>query len=293
MDSMSASGTASASITVGAGQKLAVTATPNTQFATVGQSVAFSIAVSDPNSNATITSTSVNFGDGSGPVSVQAGQNFLPHTFMGPGTFPVTVTATDSLGNTGTGTSSILVSGGGNQTVGNQYPYSNGYSPTSTGYVPGYTYNPATNSYVPTTGALNGASVSMAQGWSVVGGPTNTVITGNIGPLYTYQAADFAYQIVPSGSALIAGEGYWAYFGAPITDVLPLAPGQAASMQIPASHWVMIGDPGSGAATVSGVDFMVIFNPAANQYQQTTTVEPGQGAWAWSWNGGTARIQSS
>jgi PKD domain len=301
MDSTSASGTASASVTVGAGQKLSVTATPNTQFAAVGQPVAFSIAVSNPNTGATITSTTVNFGDGSASAAVPTGQNFVSHTFLAPGSFPVTATATDSLGNTGTGTSSVLVNGG-NPPINNGYPYPNGYAPgnyvaPNTGYVaPGTVYNPVTNSYVPTTGVIpptNGVTVSMAQGWSIVGGPSNTVIQGSDGPLYTYQGADSNYETVPPGSALIPGQGYWAYFATPSSEVLPLAPGQAISASIPAGHWVMIGNPGSGTATVSGVDFMVVFSTSAGQYQPTTSLQSGQGAWAWSWNGTTARIQST
>jgi PKD domain len=305
MDSTAASGTASASVSVGSGQKLSVTATPNTQFAGVGQPVAFSINVSNPNAGATITNTSVNFGDGSASVTVPASQNFVSHTFMAPGTFPVTATATDSLGNTGTGTSSILVGGGNppiNNAYPNGYPYPNSYAAgnyvaPNTGYVaPGTVYNPVTNSYVPTTGAIppaEGVTVSMAQGWSIVGGPSNTVIQGSDGPLYTYQGADSSYETVPPGSALIPGQGYWAYFGAPSTEVLPMAPGQASSLSIPAGHWVMVGNPGSGTATVSGVDYMVVFSTSAGQYQPTTSLQPGQGAWAWSWNGTTARIQST
>jgi hypothetical protein len=296
MDSTSASGTANASITVGAGQKLSVTATPNSQFAAVGQPVAFSIAVSNPNSGAMITSTSVNFGDGSASVTVPAGQSFVSHTYLSPGTFPVTATATDSLGNTGTGSSSILVNGG-NVPVANTYPYTNGYIAPGTGYVaPATTYNPVTNSDVPTTGAIppaNGVTISMAQGWSIVGGPANTVIQSSVGPLYTYQAADSSYEVVPPGSALVPGQGYWAYFGAPATDVIPLAPGQAASVPLPAGHWVMVGNPGSGAATVTGADYMVVFNTSVGQYQPTTSLQAGQGAWVWSWNGGTARVQSA
>jgi hypothetical protein len=305
MDTGGNSGTASASITVGAGQRITVSTTPNTSFAVVGQPVAFSVAVTDPNTSATITSTTINFGDGSGTATVPAGQTFVSHSFFGPGTFNVTSTATDSLGNTGTGSNSILVSGGGVLPVNgfngyNQYPYTGAYNGTNaygtTGYVaPTTTYNAATNSYATTSAALpsNGISVSMAQGWDIVGGPSGTVINGNVGPLYTYQAADTSYQIVPAGSTLVDGQGYWAYFAGPATDIIPLAAGQGLSVQLPASHFVMISNPGSGTATVMGADFMVVFNTATNQYQATTSLGPGQGAWVWSWNGGTARIQSS
>ena len=295
-DSQGGSGTANSSITVGGGGKLTVSATPNTTVAGVGQPVSFAIATTDPNTGASITQTTVNFGDGTGTVSVPAGQSSIVHPFALPGNFAVTATATDSSGATGTATTSILVNGAGIPVGANPYQY-NGYVAPGSGYVAAANsvYNPVTGTYTPTTGAAltNGVSVSMAQGWSIVGGPSGTVITGSVGPLYTYQGADSQYEIVPAGSALAPGEGYWAFFGGPATDVIPLAPGQGTSMQIPASHFVMISNPGSGTATVSGVDYMVVFNTATNQYQATTSLGPGEGAWVWSWNGGTARIQSS
>jgi hypothetical protein len=288
-DSAGGTGTANSSITVGGGGRLTVSATPNTSFAVVGQPVAFSVAVTDPNTSASITNATVNFGDGTGTATLPAGQTFVTHQFAAPGNFPVTVTATDSTGATGTNTTNVLVNGGA--VVGaNQNPYNNGYLATTNS-----TYNPVTGTYTPTTGAAltNGITVSMAQGWSIVGGPSGTVLTGNVGPLYTYQSADSQYEIVPTGSVLVPGQGYWAYFAGPASDVIPLAPGQGTSVQLPASHFVMISNPGSGTATVSGVDYMVVFNTTTNQYQATTSLAPGEGAWVWSWNGGSARIQSS
>ncbi|HTE85295.1 MAG TPA: PKD domain-containing protein, partial [Dehalococcoidia bacterium] len=185
-DNMGGTGTANASVTVGAGQKITVSATPNTTFAVVGQPVGFSVAVTDPNTSATITNTTVNFGDGSATVTVPAGQSFVQHPYFAAGTFAFTATSTDSIGNTGTANGSIFVSAGGGLPINgynpyNQYPYTGNYNGTNaygtTGYgttayvspttASGTYYNPATNSYVPTTSAApsNGISVSMAQGW--------------------------------------------------------------------------------------------------------------------------------
>jgi hypothetical protein len=131
----------------------------------------------------------------------------------------------------------------------------------------------------------------MPMGWGMVGGPAGTVISASTGPLYTYQAGDSAYETVSAGSPLIAGQGYWAYFGSAATGSIPLAPGQSASVQIPANHYVMIGNPGSGTATVTGVDALLVYT--SGQFQPATSLAPGQGGWAWSANGGTAIIKSA
>jgi len=141
--------------------------------------------------------------------------------------------------------------------------------------------------------ASGSVSVSMPTGWDLVGGPAGTVITGNTGPLYTYQGGDTAYETIPSGSTLTAGEGYWAYFGGPTTGSIPLASGQSITVQVPANHFVMIGNPGSGTATVTGVDSVLVYNAASGQFQAATSLAPGQGAWVWSASGGTATVQSS
>jgi hypothetical protein len=147
----------------------------------------------------------------------------------------------------------------------------------------------------PSTGALPGAgvSVSIPSGWAMVSGPAGTVVTGNNGPLLTYQGGDTAYESIPNGSPLVAGESYWAYFPSSVTNTIALAPGKSTTVQLPANRVVMIGNPGSGTATVTGADYVAVYNSATGQYQQSTTIGPGQGAWAWSANGGTATITSS
>jgi hypothetical protein len=127
----------------------------------------------------------------------------------------------------------------------------------------------------------------------MVSGPAGTVVNGNTGSLYTLQAGDTAYETIPSGSPLVAGESYWAYFSGAVTNTIASAPGKLTTIQLPANHAIMIGNPGSGTATVTGADYVAVFNPMTGQYQQSTTIGPGQGAWAWSANGGTATIASS
>ena len=137
-----------------------------------------------------------------------------------------------------------------------------------------------------------GISVSYRTGWNLVAGPTGTVVTGPIGTLYTFQAGDTSYETVPAGTQLKGGAGYWAYFTANVVSTVPLASAGSATVQLPAGQFVMIGNSGDSTARVSGADIVLVFDPSANSYSQTTSLAAGQGAWAVSNNGGTATIIS-
>jgi len=146
-----------------------------------------------------------------------------------------------------------------------------------------------------------------APGWNLIGATPGTVISGAIGPLYTYQDGDVVYEPIPvatvgspAGAALggpRAGLGYWAYFSEPtelplmLAGPRPLPGGQANGasnfvVPIPPQHWIMIGNPFSGPVTVTGADAVYAYDSASG-YQQTTTLRPGQGAFAYSEAGGT------
>src|SRR5438309_926729 len=168
-------------------------------------------------------------------------------------------------------------------------------------------HNPPVSSYVsspisvaaaPTSNVAvlppaGGVSISLAQGWNLVSGPDGTILNGNVGSIFTLQAGDQTYQVLPAGTPLRAGFAYWAFFPNGMTNSIPLAPGKSATVQLPPGQLVMVGNPGSGNAFVTGTDYMVVYNPATQQFVETTTLGPGQGGWAWSANGGTATIQSS
>jgi hypothetical protein len=55
----------------------------------------------------------------------------------------------------------------------------------------------------------------------------------------------------------------------------------------------MIGNPGSTTASVTGADSIMTYNATTSQYASTTSLTPGQGAWAISYNGGTATITNA
>jgi PKD repeat protein len=141
-----------------------------------------------------------------------------------------------------------------------------------------------------TSGLPQGVTVNLPSGWNLVGGPTGAIVSGNSGPLYTFQAGDTAYQSVPSGTALRAGFGYWAYFATGGTITLPTTSPQVLNTQLPRGQYIMIANPGNTGAAVSGADSVVIFDPASNSYLPATSLAPGQGAWAISVGGGTVSI---
>ncbi len=138
--------------------------------------------------------------------------------------------------------------------------------------------------------AMQGMTVTYPSGWSVVAGPSGTVLTGSANPLYTYQAGDTNYESITTGTPLTPGQGYWAYFASSASSPLALAGPQTQTIPLPAGQWVMIGNPGDGSASVSGAD--VVYGYSGAGYQLTTSLAPGQGAWAISFGGGSVTITS-
>lgn len=237
-----------------------LTASPTT--VQTGQPVAFNGSASPPSIlGGTITSLTLDFGDGATADlgNGGSGQALTPvttHTYALAGTYVATLTATASDGQTNSAIRSITVLG----------------SPTPT-----------------PTPVLGGMPISYAAGWNIVAGPSATVVTGNLGPLYTFQAGNISYQTLPNGSSLTAGQGYWAFFPDTTISSIPFVGPQLITVTLPAGQWVMVGNPGSTAATVSGADAVYAYATGPG-YQATATLQPGQGAWAISVNGGTVTI---
>lgn len=131
-------------------------------------------------------------------------------------------------------------------------------------------------------------SYSYPAGWNLIAGPLATVVAYTDGPLYTFRAGDEAYECAPFWTPLEPGVGYWAYFGA--SGKAYFAGGipdrQPTTLTLPAGQFVMIGNPFQTAATVTGADVIYTYDPMAAQYQQVSTLMPGQGAWAFSASGG-------
>jgi hypothetical protein len=130
---------------------------------------------------------------------------------------------------------------------------------------------------------------AVTGGWNLIGGPNGSAVAGASAPIFTFQAGDTSYETLASGATLKAGAGYWVDFGQATTMALPIVPAGTASVTLPPGQWVMIGNPGDAPAMISGADAVLVYDPGSG-YIQTTTLAPGQGAWAVSDNGTTATI---
>jgi len=136
-----------------------------------------------------------------------------------------------------------------------------------------------------TSSLASGVSVSYAAGWNLVAGPSGMVLTGTSGSLYALRAGDTGYETVAAATPLTAGNGYWAYFTGPETTTLPQNVSQPGATPLPAGQFVLVGNPSSMPVTVAGADTVLAYDPVRG-YQSVSTLQPGQGAWAYSANGG-------
>jgi PKD repeat protein len=105
-DSSGATGSATTSVVVGGRSQLAVTISASGS-PTVGTPVTFTIGAT-ASAGAAISSIFVNFGDGSS-VTLTGNATSVQHTYTAAGTYPVTATATDSSGATGSASTTVVV----------------------------------------------------------------------------------------------------------------------------------------------------------------------------------------
>ncbi len=137
------------------------------------------------------------------------------------------------------------------------------------------------------------ATVTYAPGWNIVAGPSGATLPGNTSGLFSFPPGATAYVALPPGTPFQAGTGYWAYFNAATTVTLPASTTSSVPVQLPAGQWVLVGNPGTGQATVSGVNVtLYLYNPTGGGYSQATAIPAGQGAWVISPTGGTLTIST-
>lgn len=137
----------------------------------------------------------------------------------------------------------------------------------------------------------------------LVGEPQGTVLSNAIGQLYTLAAGGASYIPVPAATALTGGVGYWALFGSPPTfgPLPPPVPPATTTIALPAGQWTMVGNPFNVPVSLSAVDRSFVPVPislslngadrvlvyTATGYALVTTLAPGQGAFAFSFDGGS------
>lgn len=238
-----------------------LTLTPSTTSPNVEQIVSFDYRASPPAVAppfASISSLKLDFGDGTTADltgSFAAGQvvtGSTTHGYANAGSYQAVLTATASNGGTGRATASLTV---------------------GAGPVPG----------APVT-------VNFQPGWNLIANPPGSSAMGP-GPWpmpYTYRAGDTAYVGVQNNQS---GVGYWQFQDNPWSLSIPSGSPSSVTIPLPVGQWIMVGNPGSRPATVKGADAVYIYDQVKG-YQQTTTLQPGQGAWVYSTNGGTLTISS-
>jgi hypothetical protein len=139
-------------------------------------------------------------------------------------------------------------------------------------------------------GAPSPSTATYPAGWNLIAGPGGITISGPSGNLYTWQAGDSTYESIAVGAPVKSGYGYWAYFPTGSFSTVPATTGGTVEVVLPAGIPVLVGNPGSTTALVTGADSVSIYNTLTGQYSSTSTLTPGQGAWATSNNGGVATI---
>jgi hypothetical protein len=133
------------------------------------------------------------------------------------------------------------------------------------------------------------APIPLAPGWNLVAGSDGTTLPVDA---FLWRPALNSYDVVPAGSPLRAGQGYWAFATSAAQFALASNAAITASVNAPAGQWVMVGNPTQGtSAVVQGADALFTWDPAAQRYTAATLLQPGQGAWALSYAGGTITLQ--
>lgn len=133
-----------------------------------------------------------------------------------------------------------------------------------------------------------GDAVTYAAGWNLVAGPAGASFPV---AAYTWDPLADQYRQLSPNQSLQAGSGYWAYFNQATTVTLPDDGPNAVSVLLPPGQWVQVGNPSATAsATVTGADAVDTYSPALAAYAPSTTLAPGQGAWAYSGAGSNAQI---
>jgi hypothetical protein len=134
-----------------------------------------------------------------------------------------------------------------------------------------------------------GTTVHYGSGWNIVSVPTGTTITGASGSLLSASPAVDGYLDEASNTA-IGGRAYWAFF--PTATDIPLGPTAATYTQLHlrADHFALIGNPSTTQTLpINGADAAFTYDPQLG-YQQTTQLQPGQGAFVLSHAGGWVSV---
>jgi hypothetical protein len=277
---------------------------------TSGQTVTFTAVTVSPSAPCGIgVGYSFNFGDGS-PVQTTVSLSAM-HTYTGAGVYRVVLIVTDCTGQSATATTTVPITAGATATptpTPTPAPGIDSAAALALAAISVGTPVAASMPAVPlaisagvsgallaseagTINAVGSQEITFPAGWNLIGSFGGPSSIGNDGPLYTFQDGDTAYEVIASGTELAANEGYWVYFDTSTVVTLFTVIPEMAQIALPAGAWILIANNGEATATVTGADLVYVYSPITGA-QATTTLDPGQGAWAFSANGGTATISS-
>lgn len=139
-------------------------------------------------------------------------------------------------------------------------------------------------------------SMQYQPGWNIVAGNALHLDIAGYGmpgatdsAVYGLSADRSSYIPVTSDADIADTQGYWVHFVQPSNAILSVHTGQVRSIQLPTGRWTLIGNPSFTAAAVDGADVVEAYGPDSG-YQAVSSLAPGQGAWAYSADGGIVPI---
>jgi hypothetical protein len=135
-------------------------------------------------------------------------------------------------------------------------------------------------------------TVMYPAGWNLVSGPTATTFTEAVGPLYSLQPGEADYGMTPTVTRLPAGNGWWAYFAAPVAKTFTRGNLEPITETVLAQQFSMVGNPFLTPAVVRGADAVFTYSPERG-YEQAASIPVGQGAFVYSTTGGTVTITTA
>lgn len=140
-----------------------------------------------------------------------------------------------------------------------------------------------------------GSAIHYYEGFNLVGIPQGVNVSqlpdAFRGMYYTLAPDGNGYQQVLLKDFQY-GVGYWKYFSSDTSLPIPQmqGPQNPVTLQIPPGQYTMVSNEFLAKADITGADVAYVFDPQTNQYQAVTELQPGQGAWTYSANGGILTI---
>ncbi len=135
-------------------------------------------------------------------------------------------------------------------------------------------------------------TVTVPAGWSLVETDLTNLIANAVAPAtidtYTWDGMEYMHTAGPVvvHSAFTAGAWVNSPATVTVTDLHLCNPIPTFAFQLPANEWRIIANIATTPEQASGMDELWVYDQTTGYYQ-TDILQPGQGAWAISYQGGT------